>query len=92
MTEPSRQLKRNIEHSLVFKPKEGSELIGEPIEVLYEGPPDLGITLRPIKPQTMVEDGIKWTIIGGNKSGLFTLNVTTPTMVDAPLSLKAEQL
>ena len=92
LTEPSLKVKCGGEHTLHLKPKAGGRAIGELIAVDYKGPADLGITLRPIKPQEMDEDGIEWTIIGGVKSGSFTLEVAAPTMVDAPLDLQGEQL
>ena len=92
LTEPSLQVKRNVEHKLILKPKAGGVAVDELIAVGYNGPADLGITLRPIKPQMMAENGIEWTILGGVKCGHFVLEVTAPTMVDAPLDLKGEQL
>ncbi|WP_252092414.1 hypothetical protein [Pseudomonas sp. MWU13-3659] len=89
---PVLQLERNGKHFLALKPEEGSELIGQLVEMVYDGPPDLGIAYRPVRPQEMTKEGIQWVITGGVKSGKFTLKVTTPTMVDVPLDLQGEQL
>ncbi|MFJ4155393.1 hypothetical protein ACIPZF_11400 [Pseudomonas sp. NPDC089752] len=97
-------LKCGGDHKLRLEPKESKEskklknwFLGKKIALSCLSDPDLGIVLDPAPnvPITMIEKGIEWTVTGGGKRGMFTLQAQT---VEAdsdkvpPLQMKGIQL